>query len=153
MTERQMAKFWNKVDLSNPGGCWPWTGWRNRDGYGEVRVGGRIERAHRVAYQLASGETLPAGVVVRHACNNARCCNPAHLALGSHADNVADRVRAGHSASGERNGRAKLTAAAVRMIRRLLAQGERASAIASTYGVSPRAVSQIGSGETWQGVA
>lgn len=49
--------------------------------------------AHRVAYVVHHGLTLAdiVGQVVRHTCDNPPCCNPAHLVLGSHADNAADR--------------------------------------------------------------
>jgi hypothetical protein len=54
----------------------------------------RPTNAHRVAYALEHGY-LPAGVVVRHTCDNKNCVRPSHLVLGSQADNMADRSARG----------------------------------------------------------
>jgi hypothetical protein len=45
--------------------------------------------AHRVAYELFYGP-IPEGQVVRHKCDYGLCCNPAHLLVGTQADNLAD---------------------------------------------------------------
>lgn len=87
--------FWARVDRSQgKDGCWPWQGAR-KDAYGSV---GRNERAHREAFRLAGGEIAP-GQLVRHTCNNPLCCNPAHLAAGTHADNMHDMAAAGRGRS------------------------------------------------------
>lgn len=82
-------RFWLKVDISSDAtACWPWNAARMDKGYGKTDWGHQTT-AHRVAYFLAFGDD-PVGRVVCHACDNPPCCNPFHLWLGSHADNMLD---------------------------------------------------------------
>lgn len=85
-------RFWRKVAKSTDG-CWEWTGRKDKDGYGTLRVGSTQVRAHRFSYELHHG---PTNLLVRHACNNPGCVRPDHLIPGTHLDNMADRKAAGH---------------------------------------------------------
>lgn len=88
--------FWSKVDRSGgPDACWPWTMARLPRGYGVLAYQQRQTYSHRVAYLLDSG-FIPDNVpFVCHTCDNPPCCNPDHLWLGTHADNMADMVAKG----------------------------------------------------------
>ena len=86
--------FWNKVDKSVPTGCWHWTGNIGPNGYGRMSQ----TSTHRYSYELHNGP-IPAGLVVRHKCDNPGCCNPAHLEIGTKADNNRDRHVRGRSKS------------------------------------------------------
>jgi hypothetical protein len=97
---RQRApRFWSRVAVGHPRACWPFDGPTLEYGHGryDSPAGGT---AHRMAWALAHGELPPADMVVRHACDNPPCCNPAHLILGTQAENHRDMVvrgRAGYS--------------------------------------------------------
>lgn len=119
-----------------------------RAGYGVMNVNRRRRYVHRTSWELAQGQTIPPGKVICHRCDTPACCNPTHLFLGTHADNVADMGRKGRASGprGERHPRTKLTEQGVRGIR--AATGSRA-AIARQFGVSWRTVDDILKGNFW----
>lgn len=105
-TEEELrTAFWAKVDMTGgESACWPWTGYTLPNGYGHAYDGTRVpRRAHRYAYELASGVS-PGRLQVLHSCDNPVCCNPAHLRLGSHRDNMDDKLARERNARGERHG-------------------------------------------------
>jgi hypothetical protein len=89
------ARLWGRC-IESPQGCWEFQGHRNKDGYGTLRFEGRMEKAHRVAWVLASGP-IPAGMQICHRCDNPCCCNPKHLFVGTNADNMRDRQAKGRT--------------------------------------------------------
>lgn len=82
-----MRRFWRRVDVPDPDGCWVWTGGRNQYGYGAFYLGGKMRAVHRVAYEWLVGP-IPAGLVLDHLCNERRCVNPAHLLPSTQRNNV-----------------------------------------------------------------
>lgn len=105
----EVARFWSRVEVRKSNQCWPWRYDTTSDGYGEWRDSqGNHELAHRTAYRIGKG-SIERGLIIRHSCDNPRCCNPAHLIKGTHIENVQDRVDRNRSARGENSGRAKLT--------------------------------------------
>lgn len=149
-------RFWAKVDRRGPHECWPWTGSRNRKGYGNFypeRT--RPIGATHAALLYGAGVSVPVGLLVRHKCDNPPCVNPAHLELGTVKDNARDmvergRLRIGRRYRGEANAQAKLDEAAVRAIR---ASGEGDAALALMFGVSRSAVRFARIGRTWRHLA
>lgn len=147
-----VASFWRRVDSSENDRCWPWLGARKPTGYGFLSFQRKYWRAHRLAWFLTHG-SIPAGQHVLHRCDNPPCCNPAHLWLGTHADNMRDRSAKGRQARkqpsliaaqkewaqshrGERHFNAKLRDADIPFIRARIAAGERFTTIAADYPVS-----------------
>lgn len=81
-----------RLDVS---GCAIYTGPRaNGSGHGSF---GRRGLAHRISYTMHFGP-VPAGMVVMHSCDNPPCVNPAHLTIGTQADNLADMTAKGRRA-------------------------------------------------------
>lgn len=159
---RVAARFWSKVSVSPADACWVWLASRVR-GYGqfEVRNGGKRrlnDAAHRMAWRIACGE-IPAGMFVCHRCDNPPCVNPAHLFLGTPADNAADMRAKGRSTRGrlmpqtgtpgERNARAKLSTADVLAMRSMRGDGLLHREIAARFHVAENTVSRILSGKRW----
>jgi hypothetical protein len=155
-------RFWEKVNKDGPvpphcpelGPCWLWTASTTPYGYGFISKGRRMDRSHRVSWELAFGP-IPEKKHVLHHCDNPRCVNPAHLFIGTQADNTADMVAKGRNsgARGETHPRAKLTAAKVRRIReRYAAGGVTKKALSLEYGVSDTMVSFITLRKSWKSV-
>jgi ribosome-binding protein aMBF1 (putative translation factor) len=116
-------------------------------------------KSNRMAWRLANGAEIPVGMSVCHHCDNPPCCNPAHLFLGSHRENMADRDAKGRQACnpgrrGETSPAAKLTEADVLAIRRRYAGGGISqAALASEYGVAQSTISKITRRVRWEHAA
>lgn len=151
------VRFWRKVDRRGPDECWLWIG-RKDGGYGSLSLGGRGSPrvvAHRASFELKHGP-IPPGLFVCHRCDTPRCVNPAHLFLGTNADNMHDALIKGRLShvnrgrfDGEKNPAATLTEDAVRAIRRELSMGHSQSTIAAKFGTTQSAVSRIKLRRTW----
>ena len=143
-------RFWSKVDIGGPQDCWEWQAYRTQQGYGHFRFDGKSQLAHRLVAGLRRGDEGQA----LHSCDNPPCCNPAHISIGTMADNMAQKVARGRQAKGERAGPAKLTEAEVLAIRARYATGRvMQHALADEYGVSGPLISHIVNRKAWAHLA
>jgi hypothetical protein len=164
----------------DPSGCWLWSGHKNEDGYGVIRVGARTTTTHRLSYRVHVDD--PGEKCVLHHCDTPACVNPGHLFLGTHADNVRDRHAKGRDATGERHvsrvsphllkrgvmhgrstrpertargerhGNAVLNAERVRAIRARGERGQSIADIAAAEGVSEGCIYAVIHRRTWRHV-
>jgi hypothetical protein len=134
--------------------CWPWTGSKARNGYGQFGLS-KSERhvmAHRYAWILFCGK-IPKGLCVCHYCDNRACVNPAHLFVGTQQDNIRDCVRKQrhgtktHPAIFARTGWRQLTVDQVKAIR---ADSRSERALAAEFGVSANCIGSIKRRRTWR---
>lgn len=148
-------RYWSRIETGPPGVCWEWTGpISHKGGYALIRSNKRNYLAHRLAWIHTRGE-IPKGLVIRHMCDNPRCCNPLHLEIGTHLDNQRDMINRGRrkktAARGVRNCKAKLNDDLVREIRNLYAQGKTSTLkLAQQYGVTQGLISQIVLHRIWK---
>lgn len=146
--ESHIVGFWESVDTS--GECWLWRrAIFKRSGYGAYRWYGKTRSAHTLAYELCNG---PRGDLhVMHSCDVRACVNPAHLSLGTIADNNRDMRAKGRYASGidaPAQSFAKVTPREVLEIRKL--QGlEDSRDVAKRFGLSRPAVYSIWNRHSW----
>ena len=147
-------RFARYVGEPGENGCILWTGSVNKRGYGQIQLAGRGGRpvlAHRLSWELANGP-MASGMCVLHRCDVPGCVNPAHLFLGTRADNQRDMAIKGRgtlSATGlfgvsQRRQRfiAQITVAGRRLYLGSFDTAEEASAAVVAargyyYGVSP----------------
>lgn len=158
------ARFKQKY-VESESGCWEWTASTAGRGYGVIWFEGRQQYAHRVSHQIHKGP-VPDSLQVLHECDNPKCVNPAHLFLGTQADNVADMIQKGRQncvrpryprplsvyARGEKIATAKLTTDQIRSIRDLYSQGSTQADLATTFGVNQPQISRIVRRATWKHV-
>lgn len=149
-------------------GCWLWLAYVDPEGYG--RATGAQRFAHRASYAAFIGP-IPAGLHVCHKCDTPSCVNPAHLFVGTNADNMRDKAAKGRarigpawrqkmseatkaaraagrlrSLRGEECTGAKLTEAGVLEIR---ASSDSHKNLAAKYGVDPSLIYQVKHRKAW----
>ena len=144
-------RFENLYAACPMSGCWLWLGCTDGKGYPAFTIMGKIVPAHRFSWEMHNKASAKGGHVL-HKCDVPVCVNPAHLFIGTQADNSLDMKQKGRSCYGERNPHSKLTIEAVRDIRRRALMGEASRAIAQSYGIAPAHVRNVVTRKTWKHV-
>lgn len=135
-TERQALRFWSKVDRRDANECWLWKAGVGRSGYGLFWDGEKVRTASRMAYLFAKGD--PGKLQVHHTCDNPLCCNPDHLWLGSHKENMRDML-----SKGRHRGRIDVSMAIARQVRLSHLDGESIASLVRRFGLNVKTVQSI----------
>lgn len=137
-------RAWAKVERRGPDECWPWRGAQGAGQRGHILRAGRgsaFVTAHRAIFEAVHGPVAE-GLDVCHSCDNGLCCNPAHLFLGTHKENMLDMVRK------ERQPNRTLTWADVRLIR-ADTSGATFTSLGRQFGVSRVQIKNILANRQW----
>lgn len=137
-------RFDRKWILEPFSGCWIWTFSRNSTGYGQIKVDGKMMKAHRVSWLLYKGP-IDLGLFVCHKCDIRPCVNPDHLFLGTQLDNMRDSYRKGRY----HNGNADLNPDKVSALRLLAKAGVKYQELGKVFGIKAAAASRAARGVTW----
>jgi hypothetical protein len=162
------VRFWNFIkkegrinedlpEYQHLSRCWKWSGGYGRRGYGRFQGNDcKLLPAHRFSYYLHHPlnefiENIE--FFVCHSCDNPECCNPEHLFLGTHIENMRDRDEKGRGGqpNGEKNGQAKLNENQVKEIREKYTKKNKLTykQLGKEYGVHPKTIQRIIKHKNW----
>lgn len=136
------SRIARKVLINEENGCWEWIGNPRENGYCRSTFKRKNWYVHRMAYTAFIGE-IPNGMDVCHKCDNRKCCNPAHLFVGTRKDNMEDAVEKGRQAKGDMLPQTKLTEMHINEIVERAAIGEPYEEIAKDFGICKQRAGQI----------
>lgn len=174
LTEKDLKRFWNKVQVGTEDECWPWLA-STINGYGKFSAAcgrGKGEGhekiiASRLSCFLAHGAAPDGNPHSLHSCDNPPCCNPKHLRWGTPKQNRLDskeRKRdskppvnykgrhTGKMPKGNEVWNSELNEQIVKEIWRLHMDGNNTTIIAHAVGKTVTCVYDVCRGKSWRHV-
>lgn len=129
-------------------GCRSWSRATNSEGRPNFVLNGKLKLVSRYLLELKLGRPLLQTELACHICDNNWCVSLDHLWVGTHQNNMDDKVAKGrqHKPSGVLHGRAKLSDEDILKIRN---DTRFEKIIAKDYKVSKSLIGQIKRREIW----
>lgn len=134
----QLERLKRRIIINPKTGCWEWQGSKNSSEYGNIYVGKRHFKAHRLMWKCVYGDTQ--GLQVLHKCDNPSCVRPSHLFLGTQAENMRDKVLKGRAGI-------KLN---IEDVRDICTSKLSPKELAEKYAVNIRTIRRVLNRETWK---
>lgn len=100
--------------------------------------------AHRYFYVKLKNKEIDENMVIRHICNNPKCCNPDHLETGTQKDNMRDKCIA------HRNNNGTNTHLSIEQIKLIAKDNRSITEIAKDYNIHHSTVSRIKNNSTYK---
>jgi hypothetical protein len=151
------------TEIRGPNECHEFRGYIDDAGYGRIGFGRALVKAHQAAWMVEHRQEIPEGKVIRHLCKpipNRKCCNLAHLKLGTHKENMEDKMAAGrggyekrtfeNAPRGSAHHHAKMTEEMALEILSRHANHEMVHVLAKEFGLSIPTVSRLVNGHIWR---
>ena len=159
VSQKDVDRFWSKVDVGSATECWGWNLTATRDGYGLFSAGGTLHRCTRFAYVHRGGvinsNNIQRGLRISTTCGNKMCCNPSHMKTFSHQEIWDNMAKNNRITVGSKHKMAKLKESDIlqmraRYVYRSATDGF--AAIGRDYGVTTGCVRDICIRKTWRHV-
>lgn len=106
------TRLFDKIKIDH-NGCWIWTGYKCKRGYGRIKINGKMVYTHRFAKALDRGAKIPKNMdtdhfrmnIDRSSCSTS-CCNPNHLEVVTRRENLrrSPRVKKSQAENGRKSG-------------------------------------------------
>lgn len=129
---------------------WPYS--RDRDGYGQFGLNGKMRKPHRWMCEATHGPAPSPDHHAAHECGNGHggCVNPRHIVWKTPTDNARDRLKHGTVRDDKGRPLRKLTHEQVTEILRLKGQKSHVE-LGRMFGVSDSQIRKIHRGVSWRG--
>jgi hypothetical protein len=125
--------------------CWPWKGMTGGGEYGRAKTStSKDTLVHRIVYEWKNGP-IPRNRMVLHLCNYPLCCNPRHLEVGTHKENMQHMAACKRSSdvSGVKNPKSIVKPDQVLEVRNAYAVGETVKSISLRMKLEPGTVAAL----------
>ncbi len=147
----RIQAFWKKVNILSSTECWNFNGRHYPNGYGNVNIDGKNFTSHRFTWMISRG-AIESGKEVCHRCDNRSCCNPDHLFIGTHKENMRDMIGKGRGRQGFNQREKRLKRSEVIQIRIMASSGHSLAEIAKHFKITISNASYIVTRKTWQNI-